>query len=94
MNSLPVSRSEAIISNYAKPLLEGCGTVPKGALRVVGQTQPVPFVGAFVNTDLPAATREAIQSALLAVVNDPLLCVAMETKQGFVAAPNDGSKKK
>ena len=39
----------AVISSYAKPLLEGCGTVEKGSLRVVGETAPVPFVEAFVN---------------------------------------------
>ena len=34
----------AVISSYAKPLLEGCGQVPKGALRVVGETDEIPFI--------------------------------------------------
>lgn len=87
------SRGAAVISSYARPLLEGCGTVPKGALRVVGQTQPVPFVGAFVDANLPTATREAIQAALLGIVSDPQLCIAMETGAGFVAPAEDAKKK-
>ena len=44
----------AVISSYAKPLLEGCGTVENGALRVVGETATVPFVEAFVNSQIPS----------------------------------------
>jgi ABC-type phosphate/phosphonate transport system substrate-binding protein len=50
----PSSRGAAGISSYAAPLLEGCGTVKKGDLRVVGKTDPVPFVVAFVSDDLPS----------------------------------------
>jgi ABC-type phosphate/phosphonate transport system substrate-binding protein len=78
------TKSATIISSYAKPLLEGCGTVKKGDLRVIGETDPVPFVAAFVNEDLPSATREALASALAEVGRDKALCKALETKAGFV----------
>ena len=77
----------AVISSYAKPLLEGCGTVEKGALRVVGITDPVPFIVAFVNDKLPEATRTDVQKALLAIGADKDLCTALETKSGFVELP-------
>jgi hypothetical protein len=77
-------KSATIISSYAKPLLEGCGTVKKGDLRVIGETDPVPFVAAFVNQDLPSATRESVASALADVGRDKDLCKALETKSGFV----------
>ncbi len=77
----------AVISSYAKPLLEGCGTVQKGDLRVVGETDPVPFIVAFVNEKLPEATRTDIQKALLGIGADKDLCTALETKDGFVALP-------
>jgi len=37
----------AIVSRYALPLLEGCGTVEQGELRIVGVTDQVPFIGVF-----------------------------------------------
>jgi ABC-type phosphate/phosphonate transport system substrate-binding protein len=66
----------AVISSYAQPLLEGCGTVKKGDLRVIGETDPVPFVSAFVNEKLSTDERAAIQKALLAVAKDcPPVCL-------------------
>lgn len=82
----------AIISSYAQPLLEGCGTVKKGELRVVGETAEVPFITAFVNTKLSATERTAIRDALLALGKNAELCKKMETKSGFVAI--DPAKKK
>lgn len=77
----------AVISSYAKPLLEGCGTVQKGDLRVIGETDPVPFIVAFVNEKLPEATRTEIQKLLLGVGKDKDLLTALETKNGFVDLP-------
>lgn len=77
----------AVISSYAQPLLEGCGTVKKGDLRVVGITDPVPFIVAFVNDKLPEATRTDIQKALLGIGTEKDLLAAMETKSGFVELP-------
>lgn len=82
----------ALISSYAQPLLEGCGTVKKGELRVVGETAEVPFITAFANTRLTTAERAALRDALLAMAKDAALCKLMETKKGFVALVD--SKKK
>lgn len=81
----PDAKNAAVISSYAAPLLEGCGNVPKGALRVVGTTEPVPFVGAFVNEALPAPDRDALRAALMIVGEEATLLTALETKHGFVA---------
>lgn len=77
-------KAAAIVSSYAQPLLEGCGTVKKGELRVIGETAPVPFVSAFVSAKLAAKDRDALVKALLSVGDDAALCKAMETKKGFV----------
>ncbi|MFI5381317.1 MAG: PhnD/SsuA/transferrin family substrate-binding protein [Tepidisphaerales bacterium] len=86
----------AVISSYAKPLLEGCGTVPKGALRVVGETKPVPFVTVFVAADMPQAESDAIRKILLDVAENAELCLAMETQGFAVPEPSaaDNAKKK
>lgn len=88
------SKTATVISSYAQPLLEGCGTIKKGDLRVVGETAPVPFIVAFVRETLPTSDREAIRSSLMRVGKDKDLCVALETKQGFVPPPSDDGKKK
>lgn len=78
-------KGAAVISSYARPLLEGCGTVPKGAIRVVAETKPVPFVTAFVADHMPPERRRQIKAALLALDEQPELKFALETKRGFVA---------
>jgi ABC-type phosphate/phosphonate transport system substrate-binding protein len=89
-------RGAAVISSYAQPLLEGCGTVEKGALRIVGETAPVPFIEAFVNKELPDDLRKQIATALLKSTIDPLLRRALETREGFVALNDEAlaAKKK
>jgi ABC-type phosphate/phosphonate transport system substrate-binding protein len=86
-------KTAAVISSYAQPLLEGCGTVKKGDLRVIGETDPVPFVTAFINSKLSTDERTAIQKALLAVGKDADLCKVLETKKGFVLPPSEAKKK-
>lgn len=83
----PPAVAAAVVSSYAQPLLEGCGAVPKGALRVVGQTGPVRFITAFVTAELDFQTREAVRSALLAVAADKPLCAKLESSAGFVPLP-------
>jgi len=80
----PKGQSAAVISSYAAPLLEGCGTIKKGDLRVVGETKPVPFVTAFVNTDLDKKHAAAVKTALLALGDEPKVCDALESLIGFV----------
>lgn len=77
-------KAAAVISSYAEPLLEGCGSVKKGDLRVVGQTEPIPFVVAFCPADMDKSTRMRVQQALMAVAEDVELKMALETLDGFV----------
>ena len=74
----------AVISSYAAPLLEGCGTIKKGDLRVVGKTEPVPFITAFTTNTVDPARQARIKSALLSAGEDPGLCKALESLIGFV----------
>lgn len=78
-------RAAAVISSYAAPLLEGCGTIKKGDLRVVGETEPVPFITAFATDRVPREVQSDIRAALIGVKSDPELLVALESLVGFVA---------
>jgi ABC-type phosphate/phosphonate transport system substrate-binding protein len=83
-------KTVAVISSYAAPLLEGCGTIKKGDLRIIGESDEVPFVSVFVDRQLAASEREAITGALLQMKSSEMR-QALETKDGFVAY---GSQKK
>lgn len=74
----------AVISSYAAPLLEGCGTIKKGDLRVIGETAPVPFITAFVAERLDPATQNEVRQALLDVGKQAELLAALESLVGFV----------
>ncbi len=78
-------RAAAVISSYAKPLLEGCGTIEKGDLRVIAETEPVPFITVFVNAELPTDVQDELRLALLDVVNHADLRESLESLLGFVA---------
>jgi ABC-type phosphate/phosphonate transport system substrate-binding protein/outer membrane protein assembly factor BamB len=82
-------KAAAVISSYAAPLLEGCGTIKKGDLRVIGETDPVPFVTAFVTDRVDNVLRRQISDALLDVRNHKELLTALETLNGFVAIDDD-----
>src|SRR5512133_1842819 len=73
----------AVIPTYALPLLEGCGSVKPGNLKVIGKTQPVPFIAVFVSDAMPADRQERILQVLLASNRDPKLLKAMESRDGF-----------
>jgi len=75
----------AVISGYARPLLEACGTVDKESLRVVGQTAPVPFVTAFVTDSVSPEEETAVLAALQGVAQNRSLLRKMESQKGFVA---------
>jgi ABC-type phosphate/phosphonate transport system substrate-binding protein len=80
----PQVRTATVISSYAAPLLEGCGTVKKGDLRVIGKTADVPFVEAFLSQDLSAAEQAKIEAALAKMGTQIELMQAMESLLGFV----------
>lgn len=77
-------KAAAVISSYAEPLLAGCGTVQKGDLRVIGISDEVPFVTAFLNTKLSDKAQKSVTEALLATGDDEELLKALETLSGFV----------
>ena len=88
----PDVRGAAAISSYARPLLEGCGTVKKGALRVVGTTEPVPFVGGICRSAPTAAEQQRIADAPSRSLRIRLLRIALETRNGFVAASSPATR--
>jgi len=79
----------AVVSSYAKPLLEGCGAVPPGSLRVIGETEPARFITAFIDDSIDLAMRDAVRSALLAVADDAALLGKLESARGFVRLTAD-----
>jgi ABC-type phosphate/phosphonate transport system substrate-binding protein len=81
-----------VISSYAQPLLEGCGTIKKGELRVVGETDPVPFIAAFATATLATGDAAIVKAALLGIGTSKDLRAALETKSGFVV--QEPAKKK
>jgi ABC-type phosphate/phosphonate transport system substrate-binding protein len=86
-------KAAAVISSYAKPLLEGCGTIRKGDLRVVGETDPVPFITAFIQEKLPSTQQQRIQEALLKISSEPDLLTALESRSGFLPCQTVAKKK-
>lgn len=80
----------AVISSYAMPLLEGCGTVDKGTLRIVGRTDPVPFICVFATDRVDAKLERELLRSMLALNDQPELLAAMESKSGFVGLPDVG----
>lgn len=81
----------AAISSYAMPLLTGCGTIPAGSLRVIGRTQPLPFVCVFVRRDMSGSARSELVEALRRVRSNPLILNALESRDGFVTFPQASS---
>ena len=77
-------RAAAVISSYAAPLLEGCGTIKKGDLRVVGETKSVPFITAFASDRVHESLQAQIRAALLDVGKQAELLAALESLVGFV----------
>ena len=73
----------AFISDYALPLLVGCGAVDKGGLRVIGRTGPIPFVAVYSTGLLTDEEAGAVQAALLRVGRTRRIRQALESRDGF-----------
>ncbi len=73
-----------VLSSYCLPLLEARGTIKKGSLRVIGHTEPVPFITVFATSRLDAVDRERLVAALVDAGQDPALAQALESRSGFV----------
>ena len=86
-------RGAAVISSYAQPLLEGCGTIKKGDLRVVGTTKPVPFIAAFTTNSVSSADRERIANALREATADPKLRTA-RNERGLCPRRAEGGRRR
>lgn len=80
----------AVVSDYAKPLLEGCGAVPRDSLRVIGETEPVRFVTVFVDESLDLPLRDALREAFVAVAGDAALLDKLESARGFIPFVAEG----
>jgi outer membrane protein assembly factor BamB/ABC-type phosphate/phosphonate transport system substrate-binding protein len=74
----------AIVSSYAMRLLEGCGTIDKGALRVVGKTDPVPFIGLLATDRIDRQEEQRLVAALSEVGTQPTLLASLESRDGFI----------
>ena len=77
-------KAAAVISSYAEPLLEGCGKVKKGDLRIIGESKPVPFITMFVATAIPQKEVDQVSAALDEVGLSAQLLIDLETASGFV----------
>jgi outer membrane protein assembly factor BamB len=77
----------AVIPAYALRLLEGCGSITPGDLKVIGKTQPQPFITFFVADNIAAEKEQKIVQTLLGIAADAKLLQAMESRDGFKAMP-------
>ena len=74
-----------VISHYLPPLLEGCGKIEKGSLRVVARTAAVPFVTVFASREVAVEERSVLKAAFLKINTDQQLIKKLESKSGFVS---------
>jgi outer membrane protein assembly factor BamB len=79
LSPLPV----AVIPSYALVLLEGCGTVKPGNLKVIGKTEPIPFITVFLADAIPGMAQEKLLKALFSIKDDAKMLKAMESRDGF-----------
>ena len=73
-----------VITEYLPRLLEGCGKIAKGDLRVIAATEPVSFVEVFAVDDVSKSQEDALRQALKMVGEEGKLLAALESKTGFV----------
>ncbi len=73
----------AVIPTYALALLEGCGSVKPGNLKVVAKTPAAPFIAVFLADIIPAEKQETILKSLLSIKHDAKLLKDMESRDGF-----------
>ncbi len=84
MVELPAeTKVAAVVSSYATPLLEGCGKVKKGELRIIGETEPVEFITLFAADSLSGDRLKKVKTAIDEVGLDANLLIKLETASGF-----------
>jgi ABC-type phosphate/phosphonate transport system substrate-binding protein len=74
----------AVISSYAEKLLTGCGTIEKGALRIIGESEEVPFISVFANDEITVSEAKSIVDCLCSLDESKEMLAALESKSGFV----------
>lgn len=82
----------AVIPGYALRLLEGCGSITPGDLKVIGKTQPLPFITVFIGDNIAADKEQQIVKILLGIAADAKLLTAMESRAGFKPLPVPAGK--
>ncbi len=78
----PNSKGAALISSYARPLLEGCGTVEKARFASWAKRNRCRLWKRSLPTRVKAEERGELAASLLKVTRDPLLRLALETRDG------------
>ncbi len=73
----------AVVPSYALRLLQGCGSVRPGAFKVIGKSEPVPFITVFLSDNIPAEKEKQALKVLLAIKGDAGMLKAMESRDGF-----------
>ena len=74
----------AVISSYARVIVEADGSTGERAFREVGRTTPRPFITAFATSRIGPSMERAITDALLSVRAHPPLLEALRSKAGFI----------
>ncbi len=85
LDSQSSPRPVAVIPDYGVRLLEGCGSVKRGELRVIGKTQLMPFITVFVADHIGVEKEQKILKTLLSIKGDAKLLKALESREGFKA---------
>lgn len=73
----------AVLPHYALRLMEGCGSITPGDLRVIGKTEPKPFITLFLAEQIPADKKQKIITTLLELKTNPALLQLLESRDGF-----------
>ncbi len=81
-----------VISSYAERLLTGCGTIDQGALKIVGESEEVPFISVYSSGSFSGDERKLILSCLSDVRDSKDLLASLESKNGFVPYKSSASK--
>ncbi|HEX7862971.1 MAG TPA: PQQ-binding-like beta-propeller repeat protein [Verrucomicrobiae bacterium] len=82
-----------VVPSYALSLLQGCGSVKPGNLKVLATTDGAPFITAFLSDHVAAEKREKILATLLETKNDAALLEAIESKEGFKPVATEDKKR-
>ncbi|MDP6525491.1 MAG: PQQ-binding-like beta-propeller repeat protein [Kiritimatiellia bacterium] len=94
IGAIAVSEKEAdatVVSSCTLPLLAGCGAIEEGELKVIGETDAVPFIGVFVNGKIGKAAETEIRRAILKAGKRRRFRKALESRDGFIDLPEGGT---